>query len=530
MKTRKRSVLCLAGVFAAGLLAGCQPAHEPTTVTLLLSDAVYTREGQPRDVTLHLLRRQGRWAASFAIARRWNAATHAAEAAQLEWDRDANELQGRVFIALQPDAWIPRDHRARSLNVYIDAAIDGNAVRGSYSGVFQGREVSGELVGQLEPARTDQPGDRAGLLRTFLPNPDGGLTETVMRFVEEDGRVVQLAGATSSAHNLDMQIDADGLDGTCHLSYGDEDGPFSKPITAEFDLSFIDGRIGGAVFLKGHGGKSTPRQCSVSGWLERKANGDLANRTENTDPHDPKRRARIAEAQQAVRGLEKTFTAHVHKSGQAEQPYRLFTPKQAGRDRKLPLVVYLHGAGERGSDNRKQLNSWGKIFARPEVQKTHPCFVLAPHASNWYCGAPEGAPDGSPTHATLILQIVRKLRNDPRIDPQRIYVTGLSMGGFGTCELISRAPKLFAAGIPICGAIAEQADAIADTPLWVFHGDSDVTVHVSHSRDLVKALRDRGADPLYTEYPHVGHGSYKWAYTNPAMYDWLFARKRTDGE
>ncbi len=520
----RRIIVVLAGLTLCGLV-GCQTARD-RTVMLTLTDAVQTHKGESRDVTLHMVRRGGQWVASFATARHWNAATHAVTPTQLQWDADANELQGRVSVTLLPDAWIPRDQKPRSLDVQIDAAADGNAMVGRYNGVFEGREVAGTLVGRILPAQAPTTGDRAGLLRVFLPAPKGKLRETVMRFSEQEGRVAHLGGATSLARELDIDIDSDGLAGECDLSFGDEDGPYGKPTRATFDLSFIDGRIGGVVYLMGQDGNAVAKPYSISGWLEREADCHLANQAEPVRPHADTRLLDIAEAQEETKGLEEKFTAHVYRLGGVEQPYRLFSPKVPDGG-KLPLVVYLHGAGARGSDNKRQLNSWGKTFARAKWQKQHPCFVLVPHASNWYGGAPKGASDDSPSHADLILQIVRTLRSDPRIDRQRIYVTGLSMGGFGTCELISRAPTMFAAGVPICGAIAEQADALADTPMWIFHGDSDVTVHVSHSRDLVKAMRAEGADPRYTEYPGVGHGSYKWAYTWADMFEWMFAQKRT---
>ncbi|MFP4054690.1 MAG: prolyl oligopeptidase family serine peptidase [Phycisphaerae bacterium] len=513
-------------VLTVSLLVGCATPPQ-RTVLLNLQDAAITSGGERRDVTLHMVRRGDEWTAAFATARRWNAASHAVAPSQLKWTRDPNEISGRAFVTLLPDAWVPRDHRPRGLNVLIDASADGNAIGGTYSGVFEGREIEGKITGRIQPTDALPPGDKAGLLRVFLPDPNGNPRQTVLRFAEQDGGVAWMRGASAKARNLEMDVDDDALDGTCELTYGGPDQTWGKPVDARFELFFIEGQIGGTVRLCKEKNWSDP--WPVSGNLEMAADCHLTNRSEPIDPLADTRMLRISEAMEDVKGLEKDFAAHVYSKDGVRQPYRLYTPDVAD-DRPVPLVVYLHGAGERGTDNRKQLNTWGKVFARESVQKEHPCFVLVPHASNWYGGSPKGAPEGSPTHAELILDIVRQLRGRKEVDPSRIYVTGLSMGGYGTCELISRELNLFAAGVPVCGAIPDRANALATTPLWIFHGDSDVTVPVGHSRDLVKALRARGAEPLYTEYHGVGHGSYKWTYTWPKMYDWMFAQSRPDAK
>jgi len=112
------------------------------------------------------------------------------------------------------------------------------------------------------------------------------------------------------------------------------------------------------------------------------------------------------------------------------------------------------------------------------------------------------------------------------IDPKRLYVTGLSMGGFGTWDLISRLPKKFAAAVPICGGADEaQAAAIAKVPVWVFHGGNDDVVKTVRSRNIVAALKAAGGAPKYTEYPGVGHGSWDQAYGEAELFPWLFSQK-----
>src|SRR5207244_7702516 len=119
------------------------------------------------------------------------------------------------------------------------------------------------------------------------------------------------------------------------------------------------------------------------------------------------------------------------------------------------------------------------------------------------------------------------LQKEFSIDPKRLYITGLSMGGYGTWDLISRHPELFAAAAPICGGGDEdQAEKIAKLPIWIFHGAKDQAVPVERSRNMVTALKKAGGEPKYTEYPDVGHDSWVRAYKDPELFAWLFAQKK----
>ena len=112
------------------------------------------------------------------------------------------------------------------------------------------------------------------------------------------------------------------------------------------------------------------------------------------------------------------------------------------------------------------------------------------------------------------------------IDPQRIYLTGLSMGGYGTWDLLARKPDLFAAGVPVCGGGDEStAEKFAKVPVWVFHGDKDTAVPVGRSRTMVEALKKAGGHPKYTEYAGVGHNPWDKAYADPKLMNWLFKQK-----
>jgi len=215
------------------------------------------------------------------------------------------------------------------------------------------------------------------------------------------------------------------------------------------------------------------------------------------------------------------FQPHTFRgSKDAELKYQLLSPAAAAQpgDEKFPLVLFLHGAGERGSDNQAQLKHGTGNFATAALRQKYPCYVAAPQCrtGQWWN-----------TQADLLLELIADLQKQHRIDPQRIYVTGLSMGGFGTWELISRKPELFAAAAPICGGgDPAKAATCASLPIWVFHGDQDTVVRPELSRVMVEALKKAGGMPKYTEYPGVGHDSWTATYADPAFMEWLFAQKR----
>jgi predicted peptidase len=191
-------------------------------------------------------------------------------------------------------------------------------------------------------------------------------------------------------------------------------------------------------------------------------------------------------------------------------------------------------AGERGNDNEAQLKHAVKEFVKADVRKKYPCFLVAPQCPTgqvWH-----GLEGGFGSHkqaakpagpGRLVLELIGAMRKEYSIDPQRIYLTGLSMGGYGTWDLLARRPKLFAAGVPVCGGGDEgTAEKVADVPIWAFHGDKDNAVPVGRSRTMVEALKKAGGHPKYTEYAGVGHNSWDKAYADPELLKWLFAQKR----
>ncbi len=204
----------------------------------------------------------------------------------------------------------------------------------------------------------------------------------------------------------------------------------------------------------------------------------------------------------------------------------------------LPLVLYLHGSGGLGTDNAKQLalgNVFGtRVWALPEHQTRFPCYVLAPQTDRgWarYDAPPDGGAaqvvPGLGDGAKLAVEIIDTLRREFAVDERRIYLTGQSMGGAGVWNLTAHRPQYFAAAVSCCGSATKDAAALsAATPLWNFHGDADQTVPVAVSRGRIAALKTAGARPSVTEYAGVGHNVWEWAYTEPALLNWVFAQRR----
>ncbi len=216
----------------------------------------------------------------------------------------------------------------------------------------------------------------------------------------------------------------------------------------------------------------------------------------------------------------------------AKLNYRLLTPAPSGAT-KFALVVFLHGAGERGDDNTAQLVHGVREFVKN--RSTYPCYLIAPQCpanSSWArIRRAEGGPKSDAGEATtplrLTLELIDQMIKQEPIDTDRIYITGLSMGGFGTWHALALRPDFFAAAVPICGgADLSTAEKIKNVPVWVFHGDKDASVPVARSREMVEALKKAGGSPKYTEYPGVGHNSWDKAYADPELMKWLFAQKR----
>ncbi len=221
--------------------------------------------------------------------------------------------------------------------------------------------------------------------------------------------------------------------------------------------------------------------------------------------------------------------------------YRILYSDHYDRTKKYPLVLFLHGAGERGNDNEKQLTHGAKLFIMEDARTKFPAIVIfpqcpeegfwgsvkvdrtkSPHSFGFDYKEPE------PTSLASSIALVKQVMKDERVDRSRVYVTGLSMGGMGTFEAVYRYPKLFAAAMPICGggdAVHYNAK-VKKTLFWVFHGADDAVVGVDNSRVMVDRLKAIGAKVKYTEYPGVNHNSWDNAFAEPTFLSWMFSNKR----
>ena len=235
--------------------------------------------------------------------------------------------------------------------------------------------------------------------------------------------------------------------------------------------------------------------------------------------------------------LSSEYEARNHRVGDGViLPYRLLKPKQVESGRVYPLVLFLHGAGERGHNNTSQLMSIPARFAGDEIRTRYPCYVVAPQCfwnQKWVA-----VPWGSKSHTMPAkptswmqgsLELVEVLAKEFPVDPKRIYVTGFSMGGYGVWDALQRRPDLFAAAVPVCGGgDVALAKTMAGVPIWAFHSVGDPTVPSSRSRDMVEAVKAAGGSPKYTEFPGNNHNSWDPAFADPELLPWLFAQKKTE--
>ena len=289
-----------------------------------------------------------------------------------------------------------------------------------------------------------------------------------------------------------------------------------------------------------------PRPTPMKSWCPLMALGILLaaavpTTTRGDDAAAPQEKPAVADESLTTDQLDKLYEARTVRVAPAKDAepvdfaYRLLKPAAIAPGARYPLVIFLHGAGERGNDNLNQLKYFPTWMAEPSVRKAHPCFVLAPQCRDdqkWVdvdWSALVSTPQ-SPTPTGDMLAVIAALeetiKREP-IDPARIYLTGLSMGGYGSWDLAARMPERFAAVIPICGGGDEATAAkINDLPIWCFHGDADTAVRVERSRTMIEALRAAGGTPKYSELAGVGHDSWTPAYRDPDVLAWLFAQKK----
>jgi predicted peptidase len=229
------------------------------------------------------------------------------------------------------------------------------------------------------------------------------------------------------------------------------------------------------------------------------------------------------------------FAAKTIKNGDFSLNYRIYAPQGLAPDEKVPLILFLHGAGERGVDNLRQLRHGIPSLFSYILKKNTPAIIIVPQCPPdmqwvdvpWGDDAHTMPPSPSQPMQAVMALLTQCLAEMP-VDLSRVYITGISMGGFGTWDFLQREAPLFAAGIPICGGgdTAEAAKLIK-TPIWTFHGGSDTTVKTQRSRDMAEAIKQAGGLLIqYTEYPGWGHDCWTSTYANDKVFDWLFDQKK----
>ena len=222
-----------------------------------------------------------------------------------------------------------------------------------------------------------------------------------------------------------------------------------------------------------------------------------------------------------------TITVEVENANRT-YPYRLLKPTEP--DKSAPLVVFLHGAGERGDDNLAQLTylpTWALSAGHLQDKACYLLAVQCPADEQWapYEVSNEPLGDASPS-LQAVIAAMQQVINRENVDLSRIYLTGLSMGGYGSWDLAARHPRWFAAVVPICGGgRLETASQLVDVPIWAFHGTNDTVVQEAESRMMIEAIRAAGGRPAYSPLPDVGHGSWHFAYGPRGAIEWMFGQE-----
>lgn len=227
-------------------------------------------------------------------------------------------------------------------------------------------------------------------------------------------------------------------------------------------------------------------------------------------------------------------------SGTDTLNYRVLMPKNIEFSNQFPVVLFLHGAGERGGDNSKQLSHGSELFYK--MRDSFPAIVIFPQCPQdeyWANAAIDRSTkpitlnfpmNSTPTKAmNLTMELLDDLLDKPYVDKNQIYVGGLSMGGMGTFEILSRKPEIFAAAFAICGAgNPEATEVYAKTiPMWIFHGANDDVVDPQQSVSMVSGILKYGGKPNFSLFAKDNHNSWDSAFAEPELIPWLFSNSKS---
>ena len=238
---------------------------------------------------------------------------------------------------------------------------------------------------------------------------------------------------------------------------------------------------------------------------------------------------------------ENLYKEKMHIQGKDTLQYRIMYPENFSKTQQYPVVLFLHGAGERGDDNKKQLVHGSKLFADKTNRGAFPAIVIFPQCpKNDYWSKVEVDRSTNPiglefkyetgptTSMKMVINLMDEFAEKPFVKKEKIYVGGLSMGGMGTFEILYRRPEMFAAAFVICGGgNPESAKVYADKiDLWVFHGAEDNVVDPQLSLNMVSAILKHGGKPNFTLYADANHNSWDPAFAEPKLLTWLFSKSK----
>jgi predicted peptidase len=200
--------------------------------------------------------------------------------------------------------------------------------------------------------------------------------------------------------------------------------------------------------------------------------------------------------------------------------FGLFIPPNYEKKKKYPLILSLHG--------KLDITSWNLPWYHEPIVSSDPCIVITPKTLNPNFAWGNSSFENHTPEMLTVIEIIDLLKKEFSVDENRLYLHGASMGGFGVFNLLAKEPGMFAAAFAVCGGGSPStANVLKETPLWIFHGDSDPTISVEQSRNLFNAIINAGGKKVrYTEYPGVGHDSWINAWKEPTLLNWLLAQKK----
>ncbi len=232
------------------------------------------------------------------------------------------------------------------------------------------------------------------------------------------------------------------------------------------------------------------------------------------------------------------FEARTYEQNGYVLPYRLYVPKNYDCGEHYPVLVFLHGAGERGNDNTAQLKNGVQNLFNDPTSPVYDAIVIAPQCPEgeqwvmtpWAKGNYQIADTPESRGLECVCAILDEIRETYNVDDDRVYVTGLSMGGFGTWDLLARHGARFAAGMPVCGGgDASYAKLLKRIPIRTFHGSADDAVPVTGTRKMFAAIKKEGGEMIdYTEFDGAGHNVWDMTYNDPDNVEWLFSQSRAE--